>query len=57
MRDGIVNETVYKRYVNEIIHFLEWVGQHHQDWLTPFYQEHYNETFQVRGKELKRKRR
>jgi hypothetical protein len=38
MRDGVVKKSVYERYCNEIIHFMNWVLDHDVDlalpWLT-----------------------
>ena len=34
MRDGVVDEEVYSRYVNEIIHFVGWAANKKEDWLT-----------------------
>lgn len=34
MRDGVVDVNTYSRYVNEIIHFLDWLAVHSPSWMT-----------------------
>ncbi len=34
MRDGVVDLNTYSRYVNEIIHFLDWLAVHSPSWMT-----------------------
>ena len=36
VRDGVVSNSTLKKYVNEILNFLNWCLQHQHDWLTDF---------------------
>ena len=56
MREGVVEENVYSKYVNEIIHFLPWVALNHPDWLTPYLKEKQTEILEERQGEKKRAR-
>jgi hypothetical protein len=35
MRDAVVDEGTYSKYVNEIIPFIEWFHVESPSWLTP----------------------
>ena len=42
MRDGIVNEGTYSKYVHEIIHFSHWLHMNHPGWMTTYCLEQYD---------------
>jgi hypothetical protein len=44
MREGVVDEEVYSRYVNEIIHFIAWLYKNKDDWLTEHCKSLFRET-------------
>ena len=45
MREGVVAEDVYGRYVNEIIHFMDsWLYKNKLDWITDHGQNIYHGT-------------
>ena len=44
MREGVVDEEVYSRYVNEIIHFISWLHDNKEDLLTEHSKTLYRET-------------
>lgn len=44
MWDGVVDEEVYSRYVNEIIHFIDWLYKNKEGLLTEPSKSIYHET-------------
>ena len=42
MRDGIVDEGTYSKYINENIHFLDWLHVNYPGWMTPYCLEQYD---------------
>ena len=57
MRDGVVDEEVYSRYVNEIIHFVAWLHTNKEDWLTEHSKTLYQETNVVLQEDEKKRQR
>ena len=56
MRDGIVDEGTYSKYVNEIIPFLDWLHMHYPGWMTPYCLEQYDSIILLREHEKIRSR-
>ena len=57
MKEGVVDQGVYSRYVNEIIHFVDWLYKNKQDWMTEHSKTLYQETnIVLREGEKKRQR-
>jgi hypothetical protein len=42
MRDAVVDEGTYSKYVNEIIPFIEWLRVESPSWLTPYCSEQHD---------------
>jgi hypothetical protein len=57
MREGVVDEDVYSRYVNEIIHFVDWLHKNKDDWLTEHSKKLYRETNLVLREDEKKRQR
>lgn len=57
MRDAVVDEGTYSKYVNDIIVFMDWLRVDMISWLTPFCSEKYDEISLLREDEGKKERR
>ena len=59
MRDAVVDEGTYSKYVNDIIPFLDWLCAELPDWLTTYCHEQHAEIILLReneGKKMRQKR-
>ena len=52
-----MDEEVYSRYVNEIIHFVAWLHTNKEDWLTEHSKTLYQETNVVLQEDEKKRQR
>ena len=58
MRDGVVDPGVYSRYVNEIIHFLNWVKEKKPTWMTELGKsQHQSLTVLIEGEKPRQRQR
>ena len=56
MRDAVVDEGTYSKYVNEIIPFVDWLCAELPDWLTTYCRERHTEIILLRENEGKKQR-
>ena len=56
MRDVVVDEGTYSKYVNEIIPFVDWLCAELPDWLTTYCRERHTEIILLRENEGKKQR-
>ena len=56
MREAVVDEGTYSKYVNEIIPFVDWLCTELPDWLTMYCHEQHAEIILLREHEGKKQR-
>ena len=56
MRDAVVDETTYSKYVNEIIPFVDWLRAELPDWLTTYCLDRHDQIVLLRENEGRKQR-